>query len=144
MLQELVALAATGGNAVVTAMVTDSWEGLRGKIAQLFGRGDKRESETALDRLDQSRATLARLSGRDLERAQAEQEIIWRTRLEDLLARHPAAEAELRGLVSEIRAQSIGSAGHIEQHATASGNAQQAVQGQGVMNVTFGGPSGTR
>jgi hypothetical protein len=47
-------------------------------------------------------------------------------------------------LVAEIRARTIGSVGHIEQHATASGNAQQAVLGQGVMNVTFGGSSGTR
>jgi hypothetical protein len=144
MLQDLAALAATGGTALVTAMVTDGWEGLRGRIARLFGRGDDKETETALERLDRSQAALAPLSGPDLERARTEQEIIWRTRLEDLLTRHPAAETELRGLVAEISAQTIGSASHVEQHATASGNAQQAVQGQGVMNVTFGGPSGPR
>jgi hypothetical protein len=71
-----------------------------------------------------------------------EQEVIWRTRIEDLLERHPDAEEGLSGLVAEIQAHTIGSAGRIEQHATASGQAQQAVQGQGVMNVTFGDQRG--
>jgi hypothetical protein len=133
----LAALAATGGTALVTAMVTDAWEGLRGKVAKLFGRG-------ALAQLDEARAALASASGAELDRARMEQEIVWRTRLTDLLTRHPEAEKELSGLVSEIQAQTIGAAGHIEQHATASDSAQQAVQGQGVQNVTFGGQSGPR
>jgi hypothetical protein len=140
----LAALAATGGTALVTAMVTDAWEGLRGKVAKLFGRGDAQATEAALAQLDEARAALASASGAELDRARMEQEIVWRTRLTDLLTRHPEAEKELSGLVSEIQAQTIGAAGHIEQHATASDSAQQAVQGQGVQNVTFGGQSGPR
>ena len=33
------ALAAVAGNALVLAMVTDGWEGVRRKVARFFGRG---------------------------------------------------------------------------------------------------------
>jgi hypothetical protein len=138
----LTALASTGGAALVTAMVTDGWEGVRARFARLFGRGDARQAEAAEGRLEQSRAALAGLSGPDRERARAEQEVIWRTRLGDLLEQDPAAEQELRVLVAELRAQVIGSAGRVEQHAAAFDQAQQAVLGHGVQNVTFGGQSG--
>jgi hypothetical protein len=140
--EALTALASTGGTALVTAMVTDGWEDIRTRFARLLGRGATKDTEAAAARLEQSRTALAGLSGPDLERARAEQEIVWRTRLADLLESHPAAEAELRGLVAEIQAQVIGSAGQVTQHAVAFGQAQQAVQGHGVQNVTFGGHDG--
>lgn len=85
---------------------------------------------------------LAGLSDPELERARAEQEVVWRTRLGDLLEQNPAAEPELRSLVAEVQAQVAGSAGRVEQHAVAFDQAQQAVQGHGVQNVTFGGQGG--
>ena len=75
--EALAALASTGGTALVTAMVTDGWEDVKGGFARLFGRGRAREAETAVARLEQSRAALAGLSGADLERAQAEQEVVF-------------------------------------------------------------------
>lgn len=140
--EALTALASTGGSALVTAMVTDSWEGVRARFARLFGRGDAKHAEAAAGRLEQSRAVLTGLSGADLERARAEQEIVWRTRLADLLEHDPSAEQELRVLVAEVQAQVVGSAGRVEQHAAAFDQAQQAVQGHGVQNVTFGGQGG--
>jgi hypothetical protein len=140
--EALTALASMGGSALVAAMVTDSWEGVRARFARLFGRGDAKQAEAAAGRLEQSRAVLARLSGADLERARAEQEIVWRTRLADLLEHDPSAEQELRVLVAEVQAQVVGSAGRVEQHAAAFDQAQQAVQGHGVQNVTFGGQGG--
>jgi hypothetical protein len=140
--EALTALASTGGTALVTAMVTDSWEGLRARFARLFGRGDSGQAEVAAGRLEQSRAELASLAGADLERARAQQEIVWRTRLGDLLEQDPLAEQELRVLVAEVQAQVGGSAGRVEQHAAAFDRAQQAVQGHGVQNVTFGGQGG--
>ena len=141
--EALTALASTGGTALVTAMVTDSWEGVKARFARLFGRGDARQAEAAAGRLEQSRAVLAGLSGPELDRARAEQEVIWRTRLGDLLEQEPAAEQELRALVAEVQAQVVGSAGRVEQHAAAFDQAQQAVQGHGVQNVTFGGQGGS-
>lgn len=56
------ALASTGGTALVTVMVTDGWEDVKGKFARLFGRGEPREAETAAARLEQSQAALAGLT----------------------------------------------------------------------------------
>jgi hypothetical protein len=137
--EALAALASTGGTALVTAMVTDGWEGVKARFARLLGRGDPKETEAAAARLEQSRAVLAGSPGPGLERARAEQEIAWRTRLADWLEQHPGAEGDLRALVAEVQAQVAGSAGPVQQHATASGQAQQAVQGHGIQNVTFGG-----
>jgi hypothetical protein len=140
--EALAALASAGGTALVTAMITDGWEGVRARFARLFGRGDATRAEAATRRLEESRAVLAELSGPDLERARAEQEVVWRTRLGDLLELDPGAEQELRALVAEVQAQVACSAGRVEQHAAAFDQAQQAVQGHGVQNVTFGGQGG--
>jgi hypothetical protein len=140
--EALTALASAGGTALVTAMVTDGWEGARARFARLFGRGDAARAEAAAGRLEQSRAALAGLSGPDLERARIEQEIVWRTRLGDLLEHDPAAEQELRTVVAEVQVQAAGSAGPVEQHVAAFDHAQQAIQGHGVQNVTFGGQGG--
>jgi hypothetical protein len=140
--EALAGLASAGGSALVTAMVTDGWEGVRARCARLLGRGDAKKAEAAAAQLEESRAALAALSGAGLERARAEQQIVWRTRLRDLLEQNPAAEGELRALVGEVQALVIGSAGRVEQHAAAFDEAQQAVQGTGVQNVTFGGQRG--
>jgi hypothetical protein len=141
--EALAGLASAGGTALVTAMVTDGWEGVKARFARILGRGQAAETGAAAERLEESRAALVTLSGPGLERARAEQEIVWRTRLGDLLEQHPAAEGELRALVAEVQAQVIGSAGRVEQHAAAFDQAQQAVQGHGVQNVTFGGQRGS-
>jgi hypothetical protein len=140
--EALAALASTGGTALVTAMVTDGWEDVKGKFARLFGRGKVKEAEAAAARLEQSQAALAGLSGADLERSRAEQEVVWRTRLGDLLEQDPAAEKELRRLVSEVQTQVAGSAGPVQQRAVAYDRAQQAVLGHGVQNVRFGDQHG--
>jgi len=142
MAEALAALVSTGGTALVTAMVTDGWEDVKADFARLFGRGDPELTKAVAERLEQSRASLGELSGPDLDRARVEQETIWRTRLGDVLERDPAAETELRALVAKVQADVIGWAGAIEQHAVAFHQAQQAVQGQGVQNVTFGGQYG--
>lgn len=140
--EALTVLASTGGTALVTAMVTDGWEDVKARFAHLFGRGDAKQVEAAAGQLQQSHAALAGLSGPGLECARAEQEIIWRTRLGDLLEQDPTTEEDLRALVAEVQAQVVGSAGGVEQHAAAFDHAQQAIQGHGVQNITFGGQSG--
>jgi hypothetical protein len=139
--ETLTALASAGGTALVTAMVTDSWEGAKARFARLLGRGDAAKAEAAVIRLEQSRAALAHVPSSDLEQVRAEQEVVWRTRLEDLLEQEPGVEQELRTLVAEVQAQVAGAAGPVEQHATAFDQAQQVVQGHGVQNVSFGGQS---
>jgi hypothetical protein len=140
--EALAALASTGGTALVTAMVTDSWEGIKVRVARMIGRGRPAEVEAVEARLEHSRVALEGLTGQDLERGRAEQQIVWRTRLSDMLELDPSLEAELRTLIAEIQAQTIGAAGRIEQRVAAFDKAQQAVQGQGVQNVSFGGQNG--
>jgi hypothetical protein len=118
-------------------MVTDGWEGIKARFAHVLGRGHAAEIDVAEARLNQSRAALEGLSGPDLERAQAEQEIVWRTRLADLLEQDPSAEAELRDLITQTQRQVLRVDGQVEQHVAAFDQAQQAIQGQGVQSVTF-------
>jgi hypothetical protein len=140
-------LASAGGTALVTAMVTDGWEGVRARFARLLGRGDAKEVESVTARLDECRAAMvAVLADSELQRVRSEQELAWRIRLGDVLERQPEAEHELRSLVTEVQAQARRSAGWVEQHVTGSDRAQQAVQGQGIQVNTFGGQdeSGSR
>jgi hypothetical protein len=140
MLEEaLTGLVSAGGTALVGAMVTDGWEAVRARFARLLGRGDAKEAKAAAARLEESRAFLAALAGAQLQRAQAELEITWCTRLGDLLERQPEAEQELRTLVAEAQALATGSAGRVEQHVSGSGGAQQAVLGHGHQVNYFGG-----
>src|ERR1700677_2226024 len=106
------AILATAGTALVTAMVTDGWEGVRKKVAQWFGRGKKDDTDRALTELDQARTALTTATGAELDRARMEQEIIWRTRVGDLASRDQAAAAELPALVQELQALTSTVAGH--------------------------------
>lgn len=144
MLEEaLAALASTGASALVSAMVADGWEGVKARFARLLGRGDTKRTEAAAGQLEHSRAVVGGLSGPDLKKAREEQEIVWRTRLGDLLEQDPSAEQKLRALIEEVRAQVVSSVGRVEQHAVAFDQSQQAVQGHGVQNVIFGGHGGS-
>jgi hypothetical protein len=134
----LTALASAGGTALVTAMVTDGWEGIRARFARLIGRGPLPGVDTVGARLDQSQAVLEGLTGSDLERVRAEQEIVWRTWLSDLLEQDPSVEAELRDLIAETQNQGLRADGRVQQRVTAFDQAQQVVLGQGIQNVTFG------
>ena len=136
--EALAMLASTGGTALVTAMVTDSWEGVRARFARVIGRGRQVEIEAAEVRLEQSRAALKGLTGSALERAQAEQVIVWRTRLSDLLEQDPGVGDKLQALITEVQVQMGDRVGRIEQHVKASDHAKVAVLGQGTQNVTFG------
>lgn len=140
--ETLAALATAGGTALVNAMVADGWHGIRQRFARLLGRGDDEEVRAADGRLEKSRETLVRLSGANLERAQSEQAVVWRTRLIDLLEDHPEIQGELRSLVVEVQAEVFGSAGSVWQQVSGFDQAQQAVQGHGVQHNAFGGQGG--
>jgi hypothetical protein len=120
-------------------MVTDAWEDVKAHFARILGRGKATETAKAREQLEHSRIALRGLTGSDLERAQVDQEVIWRKHFADLLEQHPDSEAQLRTLVAEVQVLAAGLSAPVEQHVTAFDQAQQAVQGHGVQNVTFGG-----
>lgn len=93
---ELDDLARASADALVTAMVTDSWEAVRRRFASLMGHGNQR-------RMDAARAELAGKSGLDLREAQSAQAQAWTTRLRDVLD-DPGAAARLRAVVADLRA----------------------------------------
>ncbi len=135
---ELAALAAAGGSALVTAMATDGWEVIKNQFARLLGRGGRKETDAAIARLEEAHKSLAGLSGTVLEKARAEQEVAWRTRLADLLENDPSAATELRTLVSGIQVKVGGTADLVEQRVVAFNQARVASQGYGVQTNFFG------
>ena len=107
----LAALAAMAGTALVQAMVTDGWEGVRHRIARLFCRGQP--GPKIEQRLDAARAQLVGTTPSGLEKARSAQAVQWQTRFSDLLADHPEAADELSALVDEIQAaQPVAAADH--------------------------------
>lgn len=114
--EALAALAATGGTAVVQAAGTDLWAAFRERVAGLFGRGQQRQTEAALEQLDQTAAMLEQAVadsevGTDLERVRSRLEIAWQTRFTDLLESLPPDErreaaVQLRELVELAPGQS--------------------------------------
>ena len=129
----VVALAAMAAAALVQAMVTDGWEGVRHKVARLFGRG---QPDVAIERrLDATRDQLTAATPGDLDTVQAALAAQWETRFADLLADHPDAEAELAALVKDIR-PTVTAADH---SVAAGGNVTATAQDGGVAaNVIHG------
>jgi hypothetical protein len=136
---DLAVLAVAGGKALVAAMAADGWEGIKKQFASLLGRGGKKETAIAVARLEEARESLAGLSGTVLEKARAEQEVAWRTRLADLLENDPSTATELRTLVGGIQAKVVGSAELVQQRVTAFDQARVASQGHGMQTNFFGG-----
>ncbi|MET7717044.1 hypothetical protein [Streptomyces sp. NPDC005407] len=104
--EALIALAAAGGTAVVQAAGTDAWEGLRGRVARWFGRGDVEVERAELERLDRSASELSAADEGETDRIGARQEAAWQARFETLLERLPEAErapaaAELQDLIDQ-------------------------------------------
>jgi len=92
--EAMTALAATAGSAVVQAAGTDVWTTFRSRVAQLFGRGDDRQAEVALERLDQTASALGQADESQAVRVRTRQEASWQTRFEDLLEELPESERE--------------------------------------------------
>lgn len=97
--EALAALAATGGTAVIQAAGTDLWATFRERVANLFGRGHKRQTEAALEQLDQTAVMLEQAvtdseDETDVERVRTRLEIAWQTRFTDLLESLDPGERE--------------------------------------------------
>ncbi|MGR6924292.1 hypothetical protein ACU635_59370 [[Actinomadura] parvosata] len=142
--EALAALAAAGGTALVSAMTTDAWMAAKQGFARLLGRGEPEQQQAVEQRLERARQDLAGKSDAALERARAEQAAAWRLRLSDLLEDDPAAEADLRALVAALGVPGSSSSGEVRQQVLGFDHAQQAVQGHGAQNVSFGGEGNRR
>jgi hypothetical protein len=147
--ESLMALASLAGSTVVAAATTDAWEAARRGFARLLGRGDPNRTKVTELRLAETHAQLIGAAGADLESARTALEAQWVTRLADLLAEDPAAEAGLRGLVGEIQAALPAGVVSAADHAVAAGrdvniSADRGGLAAGVIhgNVAPPGPTG--
>ncbi|MFH8693039.1 hypothetical protein [Streptomyces chartreusis] len=83
--QMLVALASAAGAAVAAAAGTDAWQGLRERVARIFGRADRAEERVVLERLDGVIVELERAGAEHQEQARARVVAAWGARFQDLL-----------------------------------------------------------
>jgi len=129
----VLALAATAAAALLQAVVTDDWEGVRHKVTRLFGRG---QPDAAIERrLDATRDQLTAATPGEVETVRAALAAQWETRFADLLADHPDAEDELAALVKDIKPDVIAA----DHSVAAGGNVIATAQGGGVAaNVIHG------
>jgi hypothetical protein len=96
-------LASLAASTVVVSAVTDTFEGVRDRVARLFGRG---KPDLATERrLETTRAELSKVTGADAARVEAAQQVQWRVRFADLCETYPEAAKELAQLVTELRTQ---------------------------------------
>ncbi len=96
----LVALAASGGTAVVQAAGTDAWAGVRQAVARWFGRGDEGRQQAELERLDETAVALESQDRGDDERTRMRHEALWQARIETVLE-------DLRGQERERAVQEL-------------------------------------
>jgi len=131
------ALAALAANTIVATAVTDAFEGLRAKVARIFGR-DKPDLGVQR-RLDATKQQLAAVAPGALESAKASQARQWETRFADLLADYPEAAAELQALLAEFKALSPDRGGNVTN--TISGTIRGPVlMGRDFGDITIEGP----
>ncbi|QEV49479.1 hypothetical protein CP980_34535 [Streptomyces vinaceus] len=83
LVESLMALALSGGTAVVQAAGTDAWNGLRRRVADVFAHGEPARADAELERLDHTAEVLS--SANDTGSERLRQEGVWQNRFETLL-----------------------------------------------------------
>ncbi|MEU2269822.1 hypothetical protein ACFZAD_39520 [Streptomyces iakyrus] len=101
MIDQVMALAASGSAALMAAAMTDVWSSTRSAVARVFGRHDPDGQRVMLARLDRD-VTALEAAGTDRDRAREELTAAWRTRLGDWIEEHPAAADDLEELIQQI------------------------------------------
>lgn len=141
MLEEILALAAAGGTAVVGAMATDAWESARSGVARLLGREDRGRAEIIEAQLDAD-DSLVRGAGEDVDQVRRELALVWGRRLAVLLKDNPEAADKLRVLVECVQTQVPSQQQAWIQHLTATeGGTAFGQQGSGGQHIHYHGTS---
>jgi hypothetical protein len=95
-------LAGTVAGALIKAMDTHLWAGVRTEVAGVLGSGVPRRVEFVSTRLQASRDELALVPLERRSQARAEFTTEWRGSIHAVLWEHPELEAELRAVLGAI------------------------------------------
>jgi hypothetical protein len=99
---EVVALAQTGAQVIVTAMAGEAWTQIRARIGRLFGGGDDQRQQRALEDLDETQAALNTASS-EVQTREAQVEL--RALLKAWLRADPELAAQFADLIDEVAVQ---------------------------------------
>jgi hypothetical protein len=132
------ALVTLAANTVVAAAAGDAFEGLRAKLARVFGR-DK--PDPAIQRrMDTTRQQLSAAAPGELSSAQTIQARQWETRFADLLAEHPEAAEELQALLAEFQAAPANAGGNVTNTISGTVHHGPVLMGRDFGDITIGSP----
>ncbi|GLZ43608.1 hypothetical protein [Actinokineospora sp. NBRC 105648] len=121
-------------------MATDAWEVVRDRFVRLFGR-DVEQTTVIETRLDKARAEIVAVDGPRRDEVVDAQQRVWEAELVSELVARPAVATPLGEWAAQVTAMlSARPDVTVHQHASATGNARQVVQGQGSQTISFGGP----
>ncbi len=120
---EIIALAASAGTALVTALATEAWQSASVGLVALWRRVLPERADAVEAELDATRGDLLEARNEGDKETQAELAAEWQGRMRRLLSAHPEAADELRALLLDPQAQPPAEP-TITQHATASGNSR--------------------
>ena len=126
----LALLAGAGGTALVQAMMSDAWAGVRDAAARLLGRGDAEHESNTLTLLDASRRSVRQATPGSEESVHATQSALWAARFAVVLENEPDRAVLLNALLSLAAAATATTPGANTQHISAGQNAYVAGRDQ--------------
>jgi hypothetical protein len=133
---ELTTLAEAAAVALVTAMGTNSWTGVRDAAARVFRRGGAKGHDKIGDRLDDDASLVTAADDQAEERAALER--FWRLRFRELVNAAPECAPDLAEIIRVRGDATHPAAGkHLEQHTTVR-NFSTALVAQGGNVITHG------
>ncbi|MFG1678294.1 hypothetical protein [Micromonospora sp. NPDC049282] len=137
---QLWALANAASTTFVALLATDAWSTAKSTVDTFWRRFHPERAEVIEAELVDTRADLVAASEADRVGLQADLSQQWQHRLLRLLAREPAAEAELRRLLDEELLPALPTSdrnwhGDVTQRATATGHSRVYQVGQGDIHV---------
>lgn len=124
---ELATVGTASALALVTAMTTDAWGGVRTWFGRWFGRGRSEAEAHHLTRLDRDRDRLLAVADAEEGQLAGELAAVWAVRLQDIADVDQDAGQELLEWVTRWRTQNPEAeqrAAAIKQHAKASGRSR--------------------
>jgi hypothetical protein len=140
---ELVTLASTAGNTLVTLLATDAWEKARSAIGRSWKLVHPASAAVIEAEMAEARAALVADVGQDEQSREVLVTALraeWTARLQRLLVTHPQAADELRRVLDEELIPALPPAsqtwsGKVSMRAKASGHGRVYQVGQGTMNL---------